>query len=96
MDRSSRNEGLSLWYRFSWRVRYMLVNVFGPARLGDDNDPAAVMRQERQARVDRHAARPPEQGALSRALVRRSTVSGRTVRTVGPAGTCAVRTCDAS
>ena len=32
MDRTSRNEGLSLWYRFRWRVRYILVNVFGPAR----------------------------------------------------------------
>jgi len=53
MARSSHNEGLSLWYRFSWRIRYIFVNVFGPARLGDDIDPAAMMRQERQARVDR-------------------------------------------
>jgi hypothetical protein len=52
MDRTSRNEGLSLWYRFRWRVQYILVNVFGPARLGDDNDPAAVLRQERQDKVE--------------------------------------------
>ncbi len=52
MDRTSRNEGLSLWYRFRWRVQYILVNVFGPARLGDDNDPAAVLRQARQDKVD--------------------------------------------
>jgi hypothetical protein len=53
MDRTSRNEGLSLWYRFRWRVRYILVNVFGPARLGDDNDPAAALRRERQEKVER-------------------------------------------
>ena len=52
MDRSSRNEGLSLWYRFRWRVQYILVNVFGPARLGDDNDPAAMLRRERQDKVE--------------------------------------------
>ena len=59
MDRTSRNEGLSLWYRFRWRVRYILVNVFGPARLGDDNDPAAALRRERQERVEQaHRAQP--------------------------------------
>ncbi len=52
MGRTSRNEGLSLWYRFRWRVRYILVNVFGPARLGDDNDPAAALRRERQDKVE--------------------------------------------
>jgi hypothetical protein len=58
MDRTSRNEGLSLWYRFRWRVRYILVNVFGPARLGDDNDPAAALRRERQDKVEQaHRAR---------------------------------------
>ncbi len=51
MDRTSRNEGLSHWYRFRWRVRYILVNVFGPARRGDDNDPAAL-RRERQDKVE--------------------------------------------
>jgi hypothetical protein len=58
MDRTSRNEGLSHWYRFSWRVRYIGVNVFGPARLGDDNDPAAMLRRERQDKVEQaHRAR---------------------------------------
>ena len=52
MDRTSRNEGLSLWYRFRWRVRYILVNVFGPARLGDDTDPAAMLSRERQDKVE--------------------------------------------
>jgi len=59
MGKTSRNEGLGLWYRFRWRVRYILVNVFGPARLGDDDDPAAELRRERQARIDQaHRANP--------------------------------------
>jgi hypothetical protein len=53
MDRTTSNEGLSHWYRFGWRVRYILLNVFGPAQLGDDNDPSTALRRERQARVDR-------------------------------------------
>jgi hypothetical protein len=51
MNATSQNEGLSLWYRFGWRVRYILVNVFGPAQLAD-HDPSAELRRERQARVE--------------------------------------------
>jgi hypothetical protein len=52
MESTSRNEGLSHWYRFGWRVRYILLNVFGPAQLGD-NDPSTALRRERQSRVER-------------------------------------------
>jgi hypothetical protein len=51
MHTTSRNEGLSLWYRFGWRVRYILLNIFGPAQLGD-HDPSTELRRERQARVE--------------------------------------------
>ena len=51
MNATSQNEGLSLWYRFRWRVRYILVNIFGPAQLAD-HDPSAELRRERQARVE--------------------------------------------
>ena len=51
MSATSQNEGLSLWYRFGWRIRYILVNVFGPAQLAD-HDPSAELRRERQARVE--------------------------------------------
>jgi len=49
MNATSQNEGLSLWYRFGWRVRYILVNIFGPAQLAD-HDPSAELRRERQAK----------------------------------------------
>jgi hypothetical protein len=51
MNATSQNEGLSLWYRFGWRVRYILVNIFGPAQLAD-HDPSAELRRERQAKVE--------------------------------------------
>jgi hypothetical protein len=51
MKATSHHQGLSLWYRFGWRVRYILVNVFGPAQLAD-HDPSTELRQERQAKVE--------------------------------------------
>ncbi len=51
MHTASQNEGLSLWYRFGWRVRYILLNIFGPAQLGD-HDPSTELRRERQARAE--------------------------------------------
>ena len=51
MHATSQNEGLSLWYRFGWRVRYVLLNIFGPAQLGD-HDPSTELRRERQAKVE--------------------------------------------
>lgn len=47
----SDHEGLSLGYRFGWRLRYALTSVFGPAQLGTMDDPQARLRREREARV---------------------------------------------
>lgn len=46
------SEGLSLGYRFGWRVRYALTSVFGPAQLGTDEDPQQRLRRERERRVE--------------------------------------------
>ncbi len=45
-------EGLSFRYRFTWRIRYVLVNVFGPAELGE-HDPRTELRRERAAKAAR-------------------------------------------
>lgn len=45
------DEGLSLWYRFGWRVRYALNGVFGPAQLGTTDDPQSRLRAERAEKV---------------------------------------------
>ena len=51
VSRTTENEGLTLGYRFMWRLRYVGMHVFGPAQLGDSEDPHARMRRERQRKV---------------------------------------------
>ena len=38
---SKKNDGLSLGYRFKWRLTWLLLHVAGPASLSDHLDPAA-------------------------------------------------------
>ncbi len=67
MSRESRNEGLSLAYRLGYVIRYAGLHVFGPATLGDEDDPHARMRRERAARVAAAAAaRAPDGRQASR------------------------------
>ena len=47
MSRTTENEGLTLGYRFMWRLRYVGMHVFGPAQLGDDRDPQRRLERER-------------------------------------------------
>jgi hypothetical protein len=47
----SDSEGLSLSYRIGYRIRYLGLHVFGPAQLGDNEDPQARMRRERERKV---------------------------------------------
>ena len=59
---SSKNEGLSVGYRIGYRLRHMALAVFGPAQLGESNDPTARLEAERAKRVER-ARREREQRA---------------------------------
>jgi len=52
MSRTSENEGLSVGYRFLWRLKYAGLHVFGPAQLGDERDPQRRLERERAARVE--------------------------------------------
>ena len=47
----AKDEGLSLGYRIAWNIRRAVMTVFGPAQLGDDDDPLARLRAERAAKV---------------------------------------------
>ena len=47
----SDSEGLSLGYRIRYQIRYLGLLVFGPAQLGDNEDPQARMRRERERKV---------------------------------------------
>lgn len=44
-------EGLSIWYRISYRIRYLAMSLFGPAQLSDAEDPRVRLVQERKAKV---------------------------------------------
>jgi hypothetical protein len=47
----AESEGLSLAYRILYRIRYLGLHLFGPAQLGDAEDPHARLRRERERKV---------------------------------------------
>ena len=51
MSRSSPRDGLSVGYRIGYRLRLVALTVFGPAQLGEGNDPTARLARERAAKV---------------------------------------------
>ena len=51
MGRKADNEGLSLGYRMLYRIKYAGMHLYGPAQLGDSDDPHARMRRQRAAKV---------------------------------------------
>jgi hypothetical protein len=53
MARNPENEGLSLGYRIRWRLRRLLMTVFGPATLGPESDPLTRLDRERADRVEK-------------------------------------------
>lgn len=46
------NTGLSLGYRVTWRVKYILLSFLGPADQHGMRDPRYRLRADRWARVD--------------------------------------------
>jgi hypothetical protein len=57
------SQGLSVGYRILYRIRYIGLQVFGPAQLGDTDDPHARMRRGRERKVT--AARRTRQDGRS-------------------------------
>ena len=51
MARSTRNEGLGLGYRAHYRLKVIGLTLFGPAQLGEGNDPKLRLERERAAKV---------------------------------------------
>jgi hypothetical protein len=66
MGSKADREGLSLGYRLLYGVRWTGYHLFGPAQLGEEDDPHMRLRRERdakvraarQARLEREARRP--------------------------------------
>ena len=53
----SDNEGLSVGYRILYRIRYLGLHLYGPAQLGDAEDPHVRLRRERAREVTAAKAR---------------------------------------
>lgn len=45
-----RHEGLSLPYRFFWKLEWWLLHVYGPASLSEELDPRRQKERDRQSR----------------------------------------------
>lgn len=58
MSRSGSSAGLSIGYRIGYRLRLIGLTLFGPAQLGEGNDPKVRLERERAARVARGKATP--------------------------------------
>ncbi|WP_101653657.1 hypothetical protein [Brevibacterium ihuae] len=54
MDKPSGADSFSRWYRFTSRLEYMLLHVFGPATGNGRNDPRVRNRREYERRRDLH------------------------------------------
>jgi hypothetical protein len=57
MSRKGESEGLSIGYRISYRIRAIGLSIYGPAQLGDADDPLVRLRRERAAKVEAARAR---------------------------------------
>lgn len=44
-------EGLSLGYRILYRIKYFGWHLYGPAQLGEHDDPHMLLKREREAKV---------------------------------------------
>lgn len=51
MSRTGKNEGLSLWYRLIWQIKYKGYHIYGPAQLSGQRDPHVRLREKREAKV---------------------------------------------
>ena len=51
MSRKADREGLSLAYRIGYRVRWIGMHLYGPAQLGDAEDPHRRLERQRAAKV---------------------------------------------
>jgi hypothetical protein len=57
------NEGLSIPYRIGYQLRMLGLSLFGPAQLGEQNDPKTRLAREREAKVAAARARREQREA---------------------------------
>jgi len=57
MATSERDDDFSWWYRFRMTVVFNLLQIAGPAKLGDEQDPRVLVEREYLRRKALHRAR---------------------------------------
>ena len=62
MSRKSDREGLSLGYRIAYRIKWLAMHMYGPAQLGDRDDPHRRLERQRAAKVAAAKARVRQTG----------------------------------
>ena len=60
MSRKADREGLSLGYRIGYRIKVLGMHMYGPAQLGESEDPHRRLERQRAAKVA--AARQAQAG----------------------------------
>jgi hypothetical protein len=61
MSKADR-QGLSLGYRIAYRVKWIGMHLYGPAQLGDAEDPHRRLERQRAAKVAQVAAARRQDG----------------------------------
>lgn len=51
MSKKLESDGLSWWYRVTWRIKVTVLTFYGPPRLSARQDPITRLEQDRAARV---------------------------------------------
>lgn len=51
MGTKADREGLSLGYRIMYRIKYFGWHLYGPAQLGEEDDPHRRLERQRAAKV---------------------------------------------
>lgn len=62
MSRKSDREGLSLGDRIAYRIKWLGMHMYGPAQLGDRDDPHRRLERQRAAKVAAAKARVRQTG----------------------------------
>jgi hypothetical protein len=71
MSRKADREGLSLCYRIGYQIKVLGMNLYGPAQLGESEDPHRRLERQRAAKVAavRQARQERQSGETSQAQV---------------------------
>jgi hypothetical protein len=71
MSRKADREGLSLGYRIGYQIKVLGMHLYGPAQLGESEDPHRRLERQRAAKVAavRQARQERQSGETSRAQV---------------------------